>query len=573
MARKFIEERHGASSIAKAKKQQDQLSYFTQSDLQEDITQEYIKQWADRNYATNDEFLNWVKTVFRTDNFLSFYKYFRSPLASARLVNDRIIPQLQRVFFAEDSHFNYTIDGQEVQEPEELNVKTFNEWIFNAFMFRHNDIVITDLKDVNEPFREIISIDNVVSIDSSNSVIHRLAYTATVVLIDENGEAVKVNGFLYMDAHVYAFYDRDYVLKLEIPHDLGECPADYISKEPFSKDDVVRKSIYSYIREQFEEYVFLKTLQRMTEPNGAIPIVTQLKTGINKDNKDRKGETTKEPMASNGIGGQQAFPYKEQNGSDSTLQTGTIVKVPMIKKDDGSLDMDAVKNFLNFFFIPVESLDYLNKRIGEIEDSIIEALLGNMDQNKERKNELQVKSGFVSAEDKIRSLSLQMSRLRKRSDFKFLALQHGKERVTNDAFYGSDFFLESQSELYGLFEKSPNPLERRNILLRTARNRNRFNPKRAQREVILYHLMPYAADKDFDQAVDNQAVDAVNFQYQTRFNYWIGVFEAEFGDILLFWESMGDDPNSTKLIVINNIITNIITALLPPPTQVEEQNS
>lgn len=567
MSKEFIEKRVGASSIAKAVKQQEQLSYFTQSSLQENINETYIEQWAQRNYVGNDEFLSWIKTIFKTDNFLSFFKYFRNPLASARLVNDRIKPQLQRVFHSEDSYFKYIISGEEVKTPEELDVEDFNEWMFNALLFRHNDILITDLKDVNEPFRQLISIKNIVALDSHRSIIHRLAYTATVIVTDDNGNSREEHGFLYLDAFEYIFYDRDLNPIMVVPHDLGECPADYVSKEAFADEDIVRKSMFSFIREQFEEYVFLKTLQRMTEPNGAIPIVTKLQDRVNKDTRIQAGSTDKQPPLTSNIQGQNPSEFeKESIGSGSPLQAGTIVEVPIVKKPDGGIDMDLVQNYFKFFFIPIESLKYLNDRILEIEKSIIVNLLGELrDQSGERKNEIDVKSGFISAEDKLRNVSAQMTRIRKRSDFKFLALEHGKDNVSNEAFYGSDFFLESQKDLYDLFEKTPNPIERRNVLLKLAKNRNRFNPDRAKREEILYSLMPYVADEDFQVALDKQAMTDVTLQYQTRFNYWIGVFEAQFGDILVFWEGM-EGTSSERLLVINNQIILIIEqAIVPIP--------
>lgn len=563
MSKEFIEERIGSASIAEARKQQEELSYFTQSSIQQDITVSYLDAWADKKYRTEDQFLNWVKTVFKTDNFLTFFKYFRQPIASSRLVNDRIKTPLGRVFFSEDAFFKYTINGKEVEEPDELNVTDFNEWMFNALLFRHNDILITDLEDTNKPFRQLISIENVVSIDSHRSIIHRLAFRATAIITDETGIDNVINGFLYMDAFDYIFYDHDLNPLLIVPHDLEECPADFVSRQPFKDDDVVRKSIFSYSREELEEYVFLKTLQRMTEPNGAIPIVTKLKTST-KNNNDKKGETDKEPMSSNIIGGQRSEFGSEVSGHESILQTGTIIEVPFIKKADGSIDTTVAENLINFHFIPVESLTYLEGRIVKIEQSIILSILGDFTElNPAAVNELQVSRSFVSKEDKLRAFSMELTRIRTRSDFKFLALQHGRNNITNEGFYGSDFFLETQNELYDLFDKSPNTIERKNILIRLSKNRNRFNKMRSAREVLLYHLLPYVSDKDFDFAIDKEAIDDATFQYQTRFNYWVGIFEAQFGDILLFAQSIEGNDNE-KLILINNLILQIINQAIAP---------
>jgi len=467
---------------------------------------------------------------------------------------------LQRVFFAEDSYFKYSIKGEVVEEPEELKCHELNDWLFNALLFRYNDIIICDLEDVNEPYRELISIENVVAIRSKHSEIKQIAYRGHIEVDTPMGEE-KIEGFVYIDDEAYIFYDKDYNLIKLIPHDLGFCPANYVSLEAFADEDVVRKSIFSYVREEMEEYVFLKTLQRMTEPNGAIPIVTQLQTKEKSDSKDFKGSNDKEPMLAREMQGQQSDEFgTEVQGSKSLLQTGTVIKVPPIKREDGSLDMDAVKSFINFFYIPKESLDYLNGRIKEVKESILATVLGELsDQTGERKNEKQVSAGFVSAEDRLRNISRQLSRARKRTDFAMLGLKYGVDNVSNEAFYGSDFYLESQQDLYDLFELSPNPIERKNILTRLAKNRNRFNKDRSMREVLMYDLMPYAADVDFDKAVEMQRVEKTVFQLQTRFNYWISMFEAAYGDLVYFWETT-EGTKSEKLLLINNLLTGIVKA-------------
>jgi len=558
MPHEFIQKKVGGNSLQIARKQQKQLAYFTQSAVQQDVTTAYLNTWAERQFRSSEEFLNWVKTIFKTDNFLSFYKYLRFPLPSSRLINDRIKPPLGRVFFAEDSFFNYTIKGEQVEQPESLNVTEFNSIIFNAMLFRHNDILVTDLRDVNMPMRNLVSIDNVVALESKDGVISRLAYTASITVIRNEIEEL-VTGVLFIDDKQYIFFEKENLTPLvTIPHDLGECPADYITKEAFGDDDIVRQSIFTFAREELEEYVFLKTLQKMAEPNGAIPVTTQLDFKETKDNKDQKGSSDKEPMTINEIGSQRARIVADVNKSNSPLQAGTVIKIPPIRKVDGSIDIDAVKNFINFFHAPVESLQFINTRIKEIEQSIIIAICGDFSETQEEaKNELQVSKSYVSKQDKLRILSWQLTRIRNRSDFKMLALEFGRDAIAVDCFYGSDFFLESQDDLYKLFNEAPNPIERKNILIRLAKNRSRFNKDRGDRDVILQKLLPYSSDEDFDKAI-TRGVDNETFQYQIRFDHWIGLFQAQFGDILEFFNNL-EGTNSEKLILINNLILQIIT--------------
>ena len=574
MAVDFIKNRVGARHIETAKEQQEQLSYFTQSKVQKNITEEYVQQYAERNFRSNEKFLNWIKMLLRTENFLTYYKYFRYPVPSAKIVQDRIKPQLQRVFFAEDSHSKHVINKESVEDPDELDKKKFKELLFNALLFRHNDILIEDLKGINDPFRELISIENVVAIESKNSEIRRIAFTALYAELTEGNVITTSEGFVYMDDERYAFYDKDYVLLNESLHDLGKCPADYISKEPFSTEcDIVRKSIFSYVKADMEEYCFLKTLQKMTEPNGAIPVVTMVKSKKKTTQDEDKGVVSdKEPMTAREIGSQHSDEWsKTTSASDSVLQTGTVVEIKPLKLEAGGLDMSAVTDYLNFHHHPVEAMKYLNDRIKEIELQIEMSIVGEIaDQTGERKNEKQVGAGFVSAQDRLRQLSMQLSRIHTISDWKFLALKYGPNNVIAEVFYGSDFFLESQKDLYDLFEKSPNPIERKNILIRLTKNQNKFNPEKAQRERILYDLMPFVSDDDFTMALEQMIVDWPTKQLQTRFNYWISVFESQFGDIVVFWDSL-ESTAAEKLIVINNILRSIINQVAPEQTQVQDQ--
>ena len=56
----------------------------------------------------------------------------------------------------------------------------------------------------------------------------------------------------------------------------------------------------------------------------------------------------------------------------------------------------------------------------------------------------------------------------------------------------------------------------------------------AKRVSIMYKIMPFSNQKEFDAAVSNNLVDDITKLMYLRFNYWIDMFEAEYGDILSF---------------------------------------
>jgi hypothetical protein len=575
VSKEFIEKGYNKSAISKAARQEQQLLYFTKSELQDDVSTDYITAWAERNYKSNDYFLNFVKQVFKTENFLFFFKYLRKPLPSTKLINNKIRPQLKRVFTAENADFKYDVTNVDKGDiVDTLDIQNFQDDLFDKMLFEHNSIVIEDLdsEEKNKPYRYFLNIDRVVSLEHNNKRITRIAYSGCAVI-----DGKEENGYIYIDDKTYALYGTDFELIAEAPHDLGRCPADFITDQKYKGNFIVRESIFTYIREELEEYVFLKTLQRMTEPNGALPVVTKLETSDDDEDIDSsKGE----PNSNNIMGSQKASLYNENNNEQiGDLQAGTIHDIPIeaIKKDDGSLDMDAVKSYLNFHYIPVEALDYMKERISEIENSILSTIIGTIDtSNEESKNELQIEKSIIVLENTLINLADNLNKIRKESDYNMLALKYSKEKVNEVfIFYGTDFFLESTTKLYDDLAKASNPIERKNILVRINQNKYKNNHDQMVRAKLLYDLLPYTTDADFDIA-RSVGLDPITLQYQLRFNYWIGLFEAQYGDIVTFWMDLESD-SATRLTLINNLIIQIITAntviVEPGKEEIEETNN
>lgn len=562
MSLDFIKERKNARYLSVASRQQKQIAYFTQSKTQDEISVDYINKWAEKSYYGNDYFLNWVKSIFKKQNALSFYKYCRYPLVSAQLINDEIVPQLERVYFADDSYFKYTVKGKQIEKPIDLDLENFESKLFNALLFNYNDIIVHDLKEVNKAFREIVCIDNVISIESENNVIEKIAYTAELY----NDDGSETYGYLYIDDKGYKFYDREAktdVPLIDIPHDLGRCPATWISNKPYNNEtDIVRKSIFSYVRNTLEEFVFLSTLLKMTEPNGALASLVQIK--LPKQNPNQKQQLGKEPDIANGLGGQKSSIVDETNGDDnpSIMQAGSVVNIPLdkLKDKDGNYDTTLIQSFAKHYYIPPENLEYMKTRISELKTSIISTVLGDYsEQNQSAKNELQVSKSYVNKQDKLRAISTNLSWCRTISDTFILSLNYGKENVSVSCFYGSDFFLETEGDLYELFKNTPNQIERRNILSRISKTKYRHNKEKSERDNLLYQLLPFASDADFDKAVSNKLISDEIKSLQLQFTYWISFFEAEYGDILIFFNTFAESvPNSQRLIAINKLLINIV---------------
>ena len=138
-----------------------------------------------------------------------------------------------------------------------------------------------------------------------------------------------------------------------------------------------------------------------------------------------------------------------------------------------------------------------------------------------------------------------------------LRLKYGDRVREISIFYGSDFFLDTESMLYANLERSKNPIERKSILIRINENRYRGNESKLNRQKILYDIIPYISDQEFEIALNAGRVSNETFELQTRFNYWISQFEALYGDIVSFYQ-MFDAENAQRLATINNLLTDII---------------
>lgn len=558
--REFVEKGYSKDQIEKAERQQEQIRYCIVSDVQAETNTDFIDKLQSAKYSGEDPLLSWVWQLFKKDNFKSFYKYLRFPIASSLIAKEDVEKSLERVFFADDSYKKYIIRGSEVECPEYLNEKEFEQEAFESLLYCYNDIFIHDLKEVNSPFRYKINISDVVSIKADKSTIHKIAFKSC---IEQDGE--EIDGYVYLDSEMFAFVPKERNKEtIEVLHDIGICPASFISSTPFNdREPIVKESIYSRARPLLEQYNFLTTLQLMSDSNGAFPIVVKLATESEDIDDNVQGEVFEHPLSAVPMDG-----HKNKRPS-SDLNAGSVHEVPPIEKNDGSYDMSVVQNYINFFRTPVDSLNYIKERIRDVKKSIIETVVGDyVEQSEESKNELQVSKSYILKQDKLRSFGKDLSFCITKSDTIMMKLANGSD---SKAVYsaGTDFFIETQEDLFRQIQSAPNPIEKNNILERLSRIRASSSNLRMQKDGILYMLLPYSDDGAFNTAISQGTATQQEIILQTRFNYFISVFEAKYGNILEFWRGMEDLTNDRKLVLTQNLLLEIVEESMPE--KAEEQ--
>ncbi len=555
MSKEFCQKGYNKSDILIAARQEEHLSYLINSELEQtELTTEYLKQWAERKYQTNDYFLNFLKSIFKEENFLLFAKFLRKPLPSAKIINTKIRPQLERVFNAEDSEAKYEVRGVDDSDlMPTLKPGEFNDKLFDAYFTAHNSIVVTELSDEpNKPFRYLVNIKDVTSIEEGNNgEISKISFKSKV---DIDGK--KVKGWIYIDENGYQFYPFDESIPpLTAPHDLGYCPAHFITPKRYNRNFVVRESQFTFIREELEDYNILRTLLKMVMPNGVIPITKMLKV-----KNSSKEQSIIDPKSDELIGGQQSLVYETNPPTGSgALSAGSVYSMPPVEKADGSFDMEIIKNFILFDYLPVEPLKFLTDEIEKKEKSIISSLVGDLIESVElSKNTLQIERSNAVLDNTLTSFGKNIAYARTKSDTDLLNLKYGKDNVIS-VFYtcGTDFMIDSQALLLESLTKAPNAIERENILRRINQNRYKNNPYQATRAKILYDIIPFVSDKDFEKGIETNIVDELTIKLQVQFNYWISRFESIYGDIVEFYRSSNLDKGE-KTTHIKDLIINII---------------
>jgi len=566
---KFLRDCKYKPEIKTAIAYEQNLAYFIQTHLNSDI---YINSdnSIENIWNGSNPFINWVKGWMRKDNFVSYLKFLRHPLPTASLVQDDIIPELKKVFDSTNPFFDYsfTSNASKLSSAEFLEKYEgyYKNEIFSKLIYNHNSIVITDYKEKKKPYRYNINIASVIAMEpTGDGKIKRIAFKG----VNEYGE----ERYYYYTHEFYSVYikknntEEEYTEETTNPHDLGECPADFISQDPLNSDSfVVRKSIFSNFLEKFENYVNYYTLQKMCLPHGAIPVITHYK------NKEKACESSFADgtkcvngyvSGSNGVlnNKDKLLPCPICN-TKTVIQAGTVIKMNIPKfGDNGERPFDLNANFVKFHYIPVDILNWWNEFVNEKYSEIKFQLVGKgvEDSNGQAKNKDQIARGNQTLENTLIELSSKLSKLQTSLDSKSLRIVYGKSFKSAYIDRGTDFYLETEFELRDSLNKAIDPIDKENIISRINYSIHKNNPTALERSNLLYKLLPYSTLTDAE-FIGMLGVNPEQKELRLNFNYYIDTFEAEYGDLNNFFnEYFGENVGmSKKLNVARKLLINII---------------
>jgi len=543
-----------SSDLDKARKHQRYIQMYSETALSDDQL-DYIS--GDKiNSALIEKFWNdtnpfsvWLAGWMRKDNLRSFLKFLRMPFPTVSLIQDEVEPQLRKVFESQNTSFEYEFKGESLTtEANKFIVDHgYNDFVkdelFDEMFYRHNSIVVTDMDSQieNMPVRLFINIDKIVSIDlkqNSDEIEYVIWKDYGKIML---GESEYKGDLFYMfddvSYNIYVQREDKYILVNSVPHDLGKCPATFVSpKRLNSHSRIIRKNVFfSNKLDKLEEFVLYRTLLKMTGVNGAFPIISMYKAknncGFKTDNSICKGGIiyTNDKVT---LDGNEPKRCPSCSTKSFTAQPGTIVGLPIPVPPEGTdpkdfkpIDLNA--NFIKFHHIPVDILNWLEDYVETLEKSIYYALVGKekSDTNKEAVNEKQVESQNETYRNNLIRLSRLLSTVRQEIDSQSLGLRYGDKFISANINYGDSYLINTEKDMYEMKTLSQNPVDKKDIQEQIISSKFKNNDKEKARQLILFNLLPYATVDDKDFITKMEALNPLQVELRLNFNKYIEQIE------------------------------------------------
>lgn len=590
---KIISDCPWRKELSEAITHEDRIRYFIETDISNVTfnTQDYNIHITESGLASiSNPFIGWVKSILRIDNYKSFLKFYRKPLPTVALIQDNIIPELKKVFDSRNSIFDYYFNDEAVKTDAltEFSENGYQQYVKNKvwseMIYRHNSIVITDIEnsDNGKTYRYIVPIRSVMAIylDTDGKI-------EQIVFRGKDRESGEKRAYHYTKEKFVVYKEVDktkFEFFYEKTHDLKSCPADFISQETLKKDkSIIRKSLFSNYIEKFEKYVFYYCLYKMLIPHGALPVIThyrQKKEPCNNTFED--GTHCKKGYLANSLGylgGKDNLVNCPMCNPKSIIQAGSVITMDdpvsialkLQKGGDEKIPVtDLNANFVRFHHAPVDILKWIKDYLDDLEAEIIIKITGSEFETarEDAKNIDQIKKGLRSIKNTLLGIGDDLSTLRKSIDDKYFILGYGDRYDGSTISYGTDWYLESEKELLELQGQTKNPIEFASIQKRINETLYRHDEVQLTRIQILYSILPYSNKEDFKTAVDSNQVDPIDFELQTKFNYYIRMFEAKYGNIVTFVNTTFPEGTTMdkRIDFVNEVIRSFIT---PVPVEIE----
>ena len=504
-----------------------------------------------------------VKNTLPHDKFKVFETLFRYPVATNG-VTATCFDKLSRIFDGRNPVFSYEFTDnalkadweryrtEQLREPEVWATKG---WQF--FQTEINSVLICDVPAEQsnddrypQPYFYWLPIESVITYD-----VNRETGVMDYIIFRQHDKRIAV-----IDGESYRVFDGKSGnignLIVENRHDLGYCPAKFFWNEPINlREPDVKLSPITKVLEKLDWLLFFHISKRNLDLYGAYPILSGYEQDCNFSNAENgdycDGGFLRNRQGQYLIDNAGLLMPCPKCGNKRIVGAGSFVEVPIPR--EGQPDM---RNPVQMLTVDRNSLDYNVNEEQRLTLEIITSVVGQNEEITQREafNEQQVKAAIESQTTVLGRIKKGFEEAQQFVDSTICRLRYGKEFISADIDYGTEFYLLDENELRARYksakEAGASEAELDALQNRIIETEYRNNPTLLKRMQLLAELEPYRhlTSAEMTNLYEKGIISENELKVKLNFNNYIRRFERENTNILTFGELL---PFDKKISIIN----------------------
>lgn len=515
------------------------------------------------------ELLGIMENTLHPDKFKRTLSFFNYPLPIVNITKD-VLGDIYRVFDSRNANFNidYGSNPTLEQAAEELlttiNVRNYIEKEGKKVLRnKPNTFVVVDKDMEGNPYLLTVCNEDLIGLEWKDKECTKLKYIIFNHSITTNEEGKEVKRIAFYDDEFYRVITDikgNLSLELEVPHNLGYCPATpFLYAKLNSVESFNRYNPLSSALSTIANWTLFDVYLRYAEYYGVFPIVEMAKPTC--DNPDCEDGWVSYPLENSD---EMSKPIECDSCKKSKIiGAGSVVLVDAAEHSDEK-DHSGIFKFIS---PPIENIKFEGDKQKEREVSIKENTKGfAAPSDKEAMNIEHIRALMEGAKKPLLFISMQLNILHKWVVKTLIKLEFDVN-VDVHANYGTEWFLLTEAEIQKLFENSKmaglpeTELDEIYKLLIETKYKN--NPHLVQKMLIENNINP-APYLSLKECIENFKIGVMTQQdlaVKANYTALLKRFERENGSIVEFGRDaiiMGQMTFAQKIDRIYNELINYI---------------
>lgn len=515
------------------------------------------------NYAQPlNNFLAMAKNLLPHDKFKLFEAMFRYPVKTNEITGI-CFDKLHKIFDGRNPVFNYQFANAELaadweayrhrrlQEPD-----IWHTVAWEYFKSEINSVLVVDIardqkSELPEPYFYWLKVQDIITYDAKpNGQMNWIVFRRDkfIVVLDDTSYRVwenKKNTDIISGQPI-----------IESTHDLGYCPARFFWSNAISLDQPdIKESPISSVLESLDWFLFFHISKRQLDLMGAYPILSGYEPNCDYSNAENgdycDGGYLKNKDGHYILDNAGILKRCPKCGSKRTVGPGSFVEIPV----PNGQDQPDLRNPVQMLQVDKDALEYNVNEENRLREDIIRAVVGQAEEitTRDAFNEQQVQALFESQSNVLRKTKEGIETAQTWVDSTICLLRYGKNFISANIDYGTQFFLYTAAQLRELYKtaKEAGATESeldalQNQILETEYKNDSLQ---LQRMKILAELEPYRhlTVKEVTDLYKEGLILEKDLIIKLNFSNFVRKFERENINVLEFGNAISYDKKIDKI--------------------------